>query len=130
MVGDILHMGCAQKCDAYMAARKDPQARLYAEVISRGLHVSKAAAAVLAGQLASVGNKLGTEESELQVYTDLLPEFGRHYDGLRTVTQGLDAKQGSALGTEGGPPGTDAKRGSALGSEGLDATQEHWLPER
>ena len=106
MMNDVLHMDIAQQCDAYMAALKDPQARLYAEVITRGLHVSKAAVALLR----AMDKELGTEESELQVYTDLLTEFGRHYDGMLTVTQGLDAKQGgSGLGTKGGLPGTEAQ---------------------
>ena len=121
MVDDVLNMDIAQQCDAYMAALKEPEARLYAEVITRGLHVSKAGAALLH---AHKDKTLGTEESDLQVYTDLLTEFGRHFDGLRTVTQGLDAKQGSALGTEGGPPGTEAHIAAIV-----DTKQEHWLSE-
>ena len=53
----------------------------------------------------------------MQVYADLLTEFGRRYDGRRAVTQGLDAKQGSALGTE------------AHIAAVTDTKQEHWLPE-
>ena len=58
MVDDVLHADIAQQCDAYMAALKGPQAQLYAEVIARGLHVGKAAAALLH---ACVDSKLGAE---------------------------------------------------------------------
>ena len=115
---NVLDMDIAQ-CDAYMAALKDPEARLYAEVITRGLHVSKAGVALL---YAYKDKELGTEESDLQVYTDLLTEFGRHYDGLLTVARGLRAKQGSALGTEGYPPGTEELIAAAT-----DSNQEHGL---
>ena len=128
VLGNVLHMDIAQQCDAYVAAMKDPQARLYAEVITRGLHVGKAAAALMHTYFNNFEDgKLGTEESQLMVYTNLLTELGRHDDGLRTVAQGLDAMQGSALGS------LDAKQVSGLGTEGgppiANAKQEHWLPE-